>query len=55
MVSNSENLTLFRHLYLIPLALSLGAKIKNITPDSCDMAFPNKEALKTFEDKRKYN
>ena len=50
---SSENLTLFRHKYLIPLAIDLGAKIKNTTPDSCDMIFPNRDALMAFEALRK--
>lgn len=49
----SENLTLFRHKYLIPLAINLGAKIKNTTPDSCDMIFPNRDTLMAFEALRK--
>jgi hypothetical protein len=35
------------------LAIDLGAKIKNTTPDSCDMIFPNRDALMAFEALRK--
>ena len=35
------------------LATKFGAKFKNFTPDSCDMIFPNKEAMENFEKARK--